>query len=88
MIIEIDNSFKKDFKKLKNKEIEKRVIDKLELLEKSENLDSISNVKIMHWFSNFYRMRIWDYRIWFIIEWNKIILLRVRSRKDIYNISP
>jgi mRNA-degrading endonuclease YafQ of YafQ-DinJ toxin-antitoxin module len=48
MIIKIDNSFKKDFKKLKNKEIEKRVIDKLELLEKSENLDSISNVKIMH----------------------------------------
>ena len=56
--------------------------------EKSKNINDISNVKIMNWFNNFYRIRIWDYRIWFKLEWNKIILLRVRSRKDIYNIFP
>ena len=39
MIIEIDNSFKKDFKKLKNKEIEKRVIDKLDNIDKNSLLN-------------------------------------------------
>ena len=88
MIIEVDSSFKKDFKKLKNKEIEKRIIEKLNILEGSENCDNISNLQIMHGFTNFYRIRIWDYRIGLSLEWNKIILLRLRSRKDIYNIFP
>lgn len=88
MIIEIDESFKKDFLSLKNKEIEKRIIQKLNQLEKAENLWEISNLKKMKWFDNFFRLRVWVYRIWFEFDWKKIILLRVRSRKDIYNIFP
>lgn len=88
MIIEIDESFKKDFLSLKNKEIEKRIIQKLNQLEKAKNLNELSNLKKMKWFDNFFRLRVWDYRIWFEFAWNKIVLLRVRSRKDIYNIFP
>lgn len=88
MIIEIDESFKKDFLSLKNKEIEKRIIQKLNQLEKAKNLNELSNLKKMKWFDNFFRLRVWDYRIWFEFYWNKVILLRVRSRKDIYNIFP
>lgn len=88
MIIEVDNSFKKDFKKIKNLEIEKRIINKLDLLENVEHINEISNLKLMKWFNNFYRIRIWDYRIWLKIEWDIITLIRVRSRKDIYNIFP
>ncbi len=88
MIIEVDNSFKKDFKKIKNIELEKRIINKLNNIESIKNIYDISNIKLMKWFSNFYRIRIWDYRIGLKLEWNKIILLRIRSRKDIYNIFP
>jgi len=44
----------------------------------------------MKWFPDFYRIRIWNYRIGFKLEKNKIILLRIRirSRKDIYRIFP
>jgi mRNA-degrading endonuclease RelE of RelBE toxin-antitoxin system len=42
----------------------------------------------MKWFSDFYRIRIWDYRIGFKLEWDKLILLRIRNRNDIYNIFP
>jgi mRNA-degrading endonuclease YafQ of YafQ-DinJ toxin-antitoxin module len=45
MIIEVDESFKKDFKNLKNKDIEKRIIQKLNLLEKANNLNEITNIK-------------------------------------------
>lgn len=88
MIIEIDESFKKDFLKLKNKEIEKRIIQKLNQLEKASNLNELSNLKKMKWFDNFFRLRVWDYRIWFEFDWKKIILLRLRNRKDIYNVFP
>lgn len=88
MIIEIDESFKKDFLSLKNNEIEKRIIQKLNQLEKAKSLNELSNLKKMKWFDNFFRLRVWDYRIWFEFDWNKVILLRVRSRKDIYNIFP
>lgn len=88
MIIEVDESFKIDFKKLKNKELEKRIIKKIEDIEKLGNIYGVSNIKKMKWFNNFYRIRIWEYRIWFEFDWNKIILLRVRSRKDIYEVFP
>ena len=88
MIIIVDESFKKDFKNLRNKEIEKRVIEKINSLEKLESINLVSNVKKMKWFDNFYRIRIWDYRIWFSLNQDEITLLRVRSRKDIYNIFP
>jgi len=47
MIIEVDNSFKKDFKKIKNSEIEKRIINKLDLLENIDDISEISNLKLM-----------------------------------------
>jgi len=39
----------------------------------------LSSIKIGQW-----RIRIGDYRIRYDIEGNKVILLRVRHRKDIY----
>ena len=47
MIIEVDESFKKDFQKIKNHEIKKRIIDKLNTLEISSDIHNISNIKNM-----------------------------------------
>jgi hypothetical protein len=47
MIIEVDDSFKKDFKKIKNLELEKRIINKLDSIELLENIYEISNIKTM-----------------------------------------
>lgn len=88
MIIEIDDSFKKDFLKIKNNDIRKRIISKIETIEKVDFLDEITNIKKLKGFEKYYRIRVWDYRIWFEYNKEKIILIRVRSRKDIYNIFP
>ncbi len=88
MIIEVDESFKKDFKNIKDKIIQKRVIEKLNIIEKSKTLEDITNIKKLKWFDKYFRLRIWDYRIGFSYDWIKIVLIRVRSRKDIYNIFP
>lgn len=88
MIIIVDESFKVDFKKLKNKEIQARIIKKIEYLESLWDISKVSNIKKMKGFEKYYRLRIWNYRIWFEYDWNIITLLRVRSRKDIYEIFP
>ncbi|NVP18162.1 type II toxin-antitoxin system RelE/ParE family toxin [Candidatus Gracilibacteria bacterium] len=88
MIIEIDDSFKKDFLKIKNNDIRKRIISKIETIEKVDFLDEITNIKKLKGFEKYYRIRLGDYRIGFEYNQEKIILIRVRSRKDIYNIFP
>lgn len=88
MIIVVDESFEKDFKKLQGSNIQKRIIEKIDALELASKLAGIPNIKVMKWFPDFYRMRIWEYRIGFKYENDTIILLRVRSRKEIYNIFP
>jgi hypothetical protein len=45
MIIEIDESFKKDFLNIKNKQIQNRVIQKLDIIEKLEKISDITNIK-------------------------------------------
>ena len=88
MIIKVDEIFKKDFKNLKNQEIQERVFKKINLIENISNIEEIPNLKKMKWFERFYRIRVWDYRLGFEFDGNKITLLRIRSRKDIYNIFP
>ena len=56
--------------------------------EKSENIKQMSGVKKLQWFSWFYRMRIWDYRMWFSIISGKVVLERFLHRKDIYRYYP
>jgi len=88
MIIEVDKSFEKDFSKIRDKNLQNRVIAKLDLLEWVKTIYEVSNVVAIKGSQNFYRIRIGDYRIGFKLDWNIVTLLRIRSRKDIYDIFP
>jgi len=58
MIIEIDESFKKDFLKIKKYEVKKRILSKIETLEKVNFLEEITNIKKLKGFEKYYRIRI------------------------------
>ena len=80
------NSLKKDkekiFKNSINSEKIRRSIEKLAI-----NFPNISNIKKLQPKSeNKFRLRVWDYRIIFWVDyWNKIIIIyRIWLRKDIY----
>ena len=80
------NSLKKDkekiFKDSINSEKIRRSIEKLAI-----NFPNISNIKRLQPKSeNKFRLRVWDYRIIFWVDyWNKIIIIyRIWLRKDIY----
>ena len=89
MNIKVDASFTKDFKKLKNVQLQNRIVQKLEELEQSDTIKNLANIKKMQGFSNFYRLRVGDYRIGFELENDTTLtLIRVAHRKDIYAIFP
>jgi len=82
---------------------EKRFLKDLEWLDKNisiklqenilniksiDNLKQIKNLKKLSWFSDFYRIRISDFRLWLKFKNNEIIFIRFKHRKDIYKIFP
>ncbi len=69
----------KDLKKL-DKQEQKNIIGKIELLQ--NNL--FGNVKHLTNFTPEYRLRVGDYRILFEVEAGKVIIYRVKHRKEVY----
>lgn len=87
MKVEFLYSFDNDLSNIDKTTI-RRLFDKIDLIKDSSTLFSISLVKKLKWFKNYYRIRIWDYRLWFSFVDNKIVLERFLHRKDIYNLFP
>ncbi|NNM95924.1 MAG: type II toxin-antitoxin system RelE/ParE family toxin [Bacteroidia bacterium] len=82
-------SFLKDLKLLKSTPYFKKVksICFSELPSFSSTKD-IKNLKKLEGHANFYRIRIGDYRIGLHIKENRIQVLRVLNRKEIYRYFP
>jgi mRNA interferase RelE/StbE len=80
MIIEIDSKALKDLSKIHKSEV-KKIISKIEELEKYPN---ISNIKKLTNFEPPYRLRVGNYRVLFDIEDNIITVYRVKHRSKSY----
>ena len=80
--------FLKDIKKINSKDILSKLEQNILILKNKEQLINISNIKKLKWFNNFYRLRLWEYRLWFRLENSTIILDRFLHRKDVYKKYP
>jgi len=88
MIVVVLRQFQKDLQKQASTELNNEVLSLIELLEEANSIRELSNVKKMKGFSNYYRIRIGDYRVGCRVEKNTIELMRLAHRKDIYSIFP
>ena len=59
----------------------RRIVEKIELLEN----DLAGDVKRLTNFTPEYRLRVGNYRVLFEVEGNKVIIYRVKHRKDAYS---
>lgn len=87
MIVRFNEKFDKDLSKLDNILIT-RIFSKINLFKNSNNLTDIHWIRKLSWYENYYRLRIWDYRLWFSYNNWVIVLERFMHRKDIYNNFP
>ena len=73
---------KKQFKKLSCTDTE-RIIKKLKIFKMYCNINSFLKV-IYDLEPATHRMRIWNYRLLVMVEWNEVIVLKLWHRRDIY----
>ena len=75
----ISNRFRRDLRRL-DAEIHRRILSALEgLLQNPYRGSRLTNVRIGQW-----RLRVGDYRIRYDVEGTRVLLYRVRHRRDIY----
>ncbi len=82
-----ENRFLKDIKNLDSK-ISIKLKNIILKIENITNLNDLSNIKKIIWFRYYYRIRIWEYRLWIKIQNNVCTFIRLKHRKDIYKIFP
>ena len=89
MKINFRKSFAKDLRKRKNdSEFLDRVKEAIENVELSEIISMITNLKKLRGESDYYRIRLGDYRIGIKIEDDLVVFIRALHRKDIYRYFP
>lgn len=81
-------SFAKDLRRIKNKELLNRIKQTIEQIEKAQSQQSITNLKKLKGGTNYYRIRIGEYRIGLIIEEDTATFVRCLNRKEIYRFFP
>jgi mRNA interferase RelE/StbE len=82
-----DKSFEKDLLRLEKKQ-KQEVANLIQILKQFESLSEITSIKKLSGFKNLYRIRLGSFRIGFRLDGEKIILIRILHRKDIYKYFP
>ena len=83
-----ESSFAKDLKRVKDKQLLKRVQNVIEEIKATNELVNIRNLKKLQGYDTFYRLRLGNYRIGIEVEGGKVIFVRILHRKDIYRRFP
>ena len=88
MNIQFRSSFSKDLRNIKNKKLLNQIRETIEQVENAQGLQNISNLKKLKGGSNYYRIRVGEYRIGLTIENNTVFFVRCLNRKEIYRYFP
>ena len=88
MLVEVASSFNKDISKLKDKKLLLAIKSALQLIESSSSLTEIPHLKKLTGTSNYFRLRISDYRMGIFVENNTVTIVRFLHRKEIYRYFP
>jgi mRNA interferase RelE/StbE len=87
MKVEIKKSFLRDLKKLHKNE-QSKALNLIDICENATSINEIENIKKISGFTNFYRIRLGNYRVGLMIENEIITFVRYLHRKDIYKFFP
>lgn len=88
MNVQFRASFSKDLRNIKNKNLLDRIRETIEHIERTQNLQDIANLKKLKGGSNYYRVRVGEYRIGLTIENDTVTFVRCLNRKEIYRYFP
>ena len=88
MKAEFRESFLKDLRSIKDKNLLAKVKEAIQSVESTETPDDLANLKKMHGGHGYFRIRIGDYRIGLKLEGETFYFVRFLNRKEIYRYFP
>ena len=88
MKLQFTDSFEKDIRKYKDQSLLRRIDSVMDLIEQSNNLDNILNIKAMRGSPEFYRIRIGNFRLGFHFANGIVRILAFGKREDFYRSFP
>ncbi len=88
MKIFFESSFEKDLKQVKDKQLLRRISQVIEDIKVANGPNDIKQLEKLKGYENFYRIRISDYRMGIVIVEDKIFIIRILQRKEIYRFFP
>jgi mRNA interferase RelE/StbE len=81
-------SFTRDLKRIKDREVLRRVGQVIDEVDVADDLSAVGNLKKMSGAAYFYRIRIGDYRIGIAAEGDTVEFVRCLPRRDLYRFFP
>ncbi|GMQ25376.1 type II toxin-antitoxin system RelE/ParE family toxin [Algoriphagus sp. oki45] len=88
MKILVDKTFQKDWKKIKDKDLNQKLIELLEKAQKASQLSELPQIKKLAGSNHFFRIRLGDFRIGLELDGEILIFVRILHRKEIYRYFP
>ena len=88
MNIAFEASFARDLKRVRDKQLLRRVQQVIESVREAATIDDVTGVKKMQGYDTLYRLRLGDYRIGMEVADDRMIFVRFLHRKVIYRYFP
>ena len=88
MRIQFKETFGKDLRGIKNKEVLNKVREIIVQVEQARTLKDIANLKKLKGGNDYYRIRIGDYRLGIVVQENIVSFVRCLNRREIYRYFP
>ena len=88
MKVEFRSSFTRDLRRIRDKSVKERVRQTIERIEAADTLQEMNNIKKLRGGQEYYRVRIGDHRLGFLLEQDTVVFVRCLHRRDIYRYFP
>ncbi len=88
MKVEYRESFLKDIQKVKDRSLLPRIREAIMAAESSVTIQSVPGIKKLKGGSNYFRLRVGDYRIGIVREGRTLVFVRCMHRREIYRYFP
>jgi mRNA interferase RelE/StbE len=88
MRVEFKSSFTRDLKKIRGIRLKEKVRRVIELVERTDTLEEIANIRKLRGSDVYFRIRIGDYRIGIKLNGDTVSFVRILHRRDIYRYFP
>lgn len=86
--IKFEAKFAKDLRAVRDQKLLNKIKATIDECKQANNLSELNQVKKMHGYDHFYRIRLGEYRIGIEVLGDELVFVRFLHRKEVYKYFP